>query len=383
MHFTLHLSPRCNMHCGYCYSPPADGTAMTPEIGRRVLDMAAQTGEKSCGIIFFGGEPLLHRDLIYDLVDYGEAHPTGQRYHFKVTTNGVLLDEAFLAYSLRHHMLVAMSFDGIREAHDAHRRFPDGRPTFEYLLPRLQLLLAARPYSSVYTVVNPDTARYLAESVAFLAELGARYLIVSLNYAAPWDEASFAVLARQCEKLGDLYIQWTRANRKFYLSPLEVKLSSHINRDCYHQDRCELAQRQLSVDHEGDLYPCVQFVRAGREGGWCIGNVFDGIDESARQRIRAASSQEKEFCADCAVKGRCNNTCGCLNWQTTGTVNAVSPVLCRYEQMLMKVADRVGKKLYRERNALFLHKHYNAAYPVLSLLEDATGPAGPVSSPRV
>ena len=58
-------------------------------------------------------------------------------------------------------------------------------------------------------------------------------------------------------------------------------------------------------------------------------------------------------------------------------------MLCRYEQMLMKVADRVGKKLYRERNALFLHKHYNAAYPVLSLLEDATGPAGPVSSPRV
>ncbi|HNZ17641.1 MAG TPA: hypothetical protein PKK44_04900 [Candidatus Hydrogenedentes bacterium] len=49
MHFTLHLSPRCNMRCGYCYSPPADGPAMTPEIGRRVLDMAAQTGEKSCG----------------------------------------------------------------------------------------------------------------------------------------------------------------------------------------------------------------------------------------------------------------------------------------------------------------------------------------------
>ncbi|MCC6694373.1 MAG: SPASM domain-containing protein [Candidatus Hydrogenedentes bacterium] len=125
------------------------------------------------------------------------------------------------------------------------------------------------------------------------------------------------------------------------------------------------------MDHEGYLYPCVQFVREGRDSAWCIGNVFDGVDETVRQRIRAASNQEKEGCADCVVKGRCNNTCGCLNWQTTGTISAVSPVLCRYEQMLMKVADRVGKKLCRERNPLFLHKHYNAAYPVISLIEDA------------
>ncbi len=49
----------------------------------------------------------------------------------------------------------------------------------------------------------------------------------------------------------------------------------------------------------------------------------------------------------------------------------MSPVLCRYEQMLVPLADRVGRILYRRRDPLFLHKHYNAAYPVLSLIEDA------------
>ena len=38
--------------------------------------------------------------------------------------------------------------------------------------------------------------------------------------------------------------------------------------------------------------------------------------------------------------------------------------------MLIPIADRVGETLFRERNPLFLHKHYNAAYPVLSYLED-------------
>jgi hypothetical protein len=31
-----------------------------------------------------------------------------------------------------------------------------------------------------------------------------------------------------------------------------------------------------------------------------------------------------------------------------------------------------GETLYREQNALFLNKHYNSAYPMLSLLEEAS-----------
>ena len=178
------------------------------------------------------------------------------------------------------------------------------------------------------------------------------------------------MLRRQYKRLATLYVQWTRTGRKFYLSPFEVKLSSHINRHCFRKERCELAQRQLSVDPEGYLYPCVQFPKAGPQSEWCLGHVSRGIDEVARKRIRDRSQADKAFCADCAIKDRCNNTCGCLNWQTTGTINDISPVLCRHEQLLVPIADRVGKVLYRKRDPLFLHKHYNAAYPVLSLLED-------------
>jgi uncharacterized protein len=39
----------------------------------------------------------------------------------------------------------------------------------------------------------------------------------------------------------------------------------------------------------------------------------------------------------------------------------------------MPIADRVAERLYKKRNPLFLHKHYNAAYPALSLLEDSLG----------
>ena len=362
------------MRCDYCYSPPRDGAPMSAVVGRQALELGTRLNHgASCGVVFFGGEPLLHQDLLCALVETGrdmERHRAG-RFHFKVTTNGLLLDQRFLEFALREDVLVAMSFDGVAVAHDKHRRLVSGGASHALLLQKLRLLLAARPYASVLMVVNPDTAPDLAESAAFLLEEGARYLIISLNYAAAWNEESFCALEQQLERLGDLYLEWTQQGRKFYLSPFEVKLSSHINRHCFRKERCELARRQLSVDAEGHLYPCVQFVRGGPGSRWCIGHVSTGIDEPARRRLHDESEAEKAGCRDCALRERCNNSCGCLNWQTTGTVSAVSPMLCRYEQTLMPIADRVGRRLYRERNPLFLHKHYNAAYPVLSLVEDA------------
>jgi uncharacterized protein len=372
MHLTLHLTTGCNLRCSYCYSPPQAGQGMTLAVAKKALELGRRTMEGSCGVVFFGGEPLLERGLIEETVGYArERERAGEgMYHFKMTTNGMLLDESFIEFSVKNDVLIALSFDGVREAHDQHRRTADGSGTYDTVVEKVKLLLAARPYSSILMVVNPDTAKYLADSVAHVMELGARYIIVSLNFAGPWMERELKVLKKQYEKLGELYIKWTLAGRKFYLSPLEVKLSSHINRHCYQQERCELAERQISVDPAGHLYPCVQFVKGGPTSDWCIGDVEAGVDETAKKRLHDQSQRDKAGCRECAIKTRCNNTCGCLNWQTTGSVSEVSPVLCAHERMLMPIADRVGNYLYKRRDPLFLHKHYNEAYPVLSLLED-------------
>jgi len=372
MHLTLNLTTSCNMNCTYCYAPPRPGPAMSEQTAFAALELGARLNHESCGIAFFGGEPLLHKDLIAAVVERGRAMEKEGKghFHFKLTTNGLLLDDAFLQLAQREHIMLAMSVDGVEQAHDAHRRLADGSPSFEPVRASLARLLAAKPYASVICVVNPDTARHLSESIAWLLDAGCRYLIVVLNHAADWTERDFGMLEKQYRKLATLYRQWTRAGRKFYFSPFETKISSHVNRHCYHKDRCELGNRQLSVDTEGYLYPCVQFPRAGHQSRWCIGNVIDGVDEKARQAIRAESETEKAFCRDCVIKDRCNNTCGCLNWQTTGDINAISPVLCRNEQLLTTIVDRLAEKLYREREPHFLQKHYSDAYPVLSLLED-------------
>jgi uncharacterized protein len=346
---------------------------MTLDTVRQVMDLGVQLNRGSCGLVFFGGEPLLKEDLIRAVVaEAKRRQKEGRgRFHFKMTTNGLLLSESFLQYSVENDILIAMSLDGTQAAHDRHRRLPNGEGSFGVLLPKLRQLLAARPYSSVLMTVSPDTVASFTESVCFLLDAGCRYLVVSLDYSADWTEADLDELERQYERLAELYVEWTRQERKFYLSPFEMKLASHIKGPDACKDQCELGMKQISVDPEGYFYPCVQFVSTGPKSRWCIGHVSTGIDEAARQKLRDESWREKESCRPCALRKRCFNTCGCLNWQTMGDVNQISPVLCRHERMLIPLADRIGAVLYAERNPLFLHKHYNAAYPLLSFLEDS------------
>jgi uncharacterized protein len=377
MHLTLHLTARCNLNCRYCYAAPHQGEEMNLETARRAItigirDNQRRNSDQNLGVIFFGGEPLLKRELIYEIVRYcrGLESGAGPSFYFKITTNGLLLDEAFLTDPETAPIFVAISHDGIQRAHDAHRVDSAGRGSFNQLTPIIPLLLKHKPYAPVLMVITPDTLPYYAESIDYLFHQGFHYLICSLDYGAEWNETSVKELRRQYEKLADWYYEKTRQEKKFYFSPFEVKIASHVFPGSCKRDRCELGLRQISVAPNGRLYPCVQFAKDGGDGTYAIGDVNRGIDEEARQRLYNRNSEEKKICAACAIRERCNHFCGCLNKQATGSIDQVSPMLCAHERTILPIVDRLAARLYQKRDPLFIQKHYNELFPLLSLVED-------------
>jgi len=338
-----------------------------------IEDLKKQGKDQSLGVIFFGGEPLLKRDLIVQTLEHCREleDKTGQLFHFKATTNGTLLDEEFLTGELTKEVFIALSLDGIEAAHNAHRIDTAGRGSFEKVSAKADMLLKHKPYAPVMAVVNPDTVQYFAESVKFLYSKGFRYLITTLNYAGDWNESHIKQLKKQYELLGDWYIEETIKEAKFYFSPFEVKIASHVHPGSCKKDRCELGQTQISVGPDGRLYPCVQFVEA--DPIYCIGDVDSGINEEARAHLFTLNGEEKESCQECAIRERCNHYCGCLNLQATGRIDTVSPVQCAHERTVLPIADKVAEKLWKKRNAMFIQKHYNEMFPLISLVEDRTG----------
>jgi uncharacterized protein len=190
MHITLHLTNRCNLACRYCYALKGSDD-MTFDTARRAIERCAEGPD--CGIIFFGGEPLLRLDLIGEVIEWCRAQGSG-RFHYKVTTNGTRLDDAFLDQADRWDLHVAVSHDGVRAAHDRGRVQTDGQGTFDALLPAIGRLLVRRPYSPIMMTVNPATVDWYTESVQWLQSRGAHDLIASLLAAGDWSVASLARL---------------------------------------------------------------------------------------------------------------------------------------------------------------------------------------------
>ena len=341
---------------------------MTPETARAVVDLAGK-GAKKAGLIFFGGEPLLFRDLITDTIAYARSREQKGdcRYFFKITTNGLLLDDDFLNFALRENMFIALSLDGVKEAHDLHRRDIDGKGSYDRVVNTARRLLAVKPYSPALMTISPDTLDYYAAGVESLFNLGFSYVIASLDYSADWQDEHLPGLERQYMLLSKLYERKTLAEDKFYFSPFEVKISSHVNSKTYCHERCELGLRQLSVGPDGTLYPCVQFVG---DSAFRLGDVRAGVDESARQALYSRNETEKPGCDQCLIRARCNHYCACLNRQATGSIDEVSPMICAHERIVLPIADELAERLYNRGSAIFIQKQYNEFYPLLSLAED-------------
>ena len=370
MHYTLHLTNRCNLRCDYCYVDRGE-TNMSIETARAAVDLAGHDAKRA-GIIFFGGEPLLRKELILDTVAYARSRESEGhcRYFFKITTNGLLLDDAFLDFARRESVFIALSLDGLRESHDAHRKDAQGVGSYDRVSETARRLLKAKPYSPVLMTVRPDTLCHYAAGVEALFELGFAYVIASLDYSADWQDEHLPDLERQYEALANIYERKTLQEEKFYFSPFEVKISSHVNSRTYCHERCELGLRQLSVGPDGSLYPCVQFVG---DPAFRLGDVRRGIDETARQALYARNEEEKPGCDRCGIRARCNHYCACLNRQATGSIDEVSPMLCAHERIVLPIADRLAERLYSQGSALFIQKQYNDFYPLVSLAEDACG----------
>ncbi len=119
------VTDRCNLACAGCYAQsfraPAEG-----ELDASALRTVVRES-RDLGVSFFviaGGEPLLRPELAGIMADFPEII-------FFVFTNGLLMDEAWLATLRRHTNIVPLlSFEGDRAMTDARR----GPGTYDKLM---------------------------------------------------------------------------------------------------------------------------------------------------------------------------------------------------------------------------------------------------------
>ncbi|MBP8299616.1 MAG: radical SAM protein [Planctomycetes bacterium] len=378
MQLVLQLTRDCNFACTYCYQAHRQSRGMSRQVAEAAIRMMIDAGHAHVAVTWFGGEPLLERERIEELqprlLELGEAH--GVLVTAKVSTNGALLDERFCRFAKDHALFVSLSADGCPQAQNLTRPSLDGTPTSALVERALAALVAARTPFATYSVVTPSTARLLPKSVDWLHERGARILISTLDFGAEWRAADLRTLERAYRALAARYRRWSRQGREFYLAPFDAKIAAHTNRRAGRGDRCAAGHRQIAIDPEGFVYPCIEFLESPAHR---IGHVERGIDKDAFAHWRHEHGGERPSeCSSCGIRERCGSTCACLNLRTAGSLHGVSELLCAHERAVTLAADRLGAALFAARDRTFLRRHYDPRHHVLSaiesLLEEARAP---------
>src|SRR6516165_32421 len=135
------VAARCNIDCSYCYwfrdaavydKPKLMSADVLHQLLRRIEEHLAGYSLVDLPIVLHGGEPLLWGvENFHRIAEACEAisSRTGCDIPIAVTTNGVLIDEAWLTCFEAHDIAVAISLDGPEHIHDIHRRTFQGTGT--------------------------------------------------------------------------------------------------------------------------------------------------------------------------------------------------------------------------------------------------------------
>ncbi|MBR1832561.1 MAG: radical SAM protein [Ruminiclostridium sp.] len=351
MNFTLHLTENCNLGCVYCPNPKS-AKRMSDDVLYAACELAFSRG-KGAGFCFFGGEPLLAKDLIYKAIDRCTelSAKTGKKANYKMTTNGTLLDEAFLERSCSVGMMIGLSFDGLMQ--DKSRCFKDGSGSRETVEKNARLLLSRIPNAYAMMTVAPFAVSSYFDSVRYLYSLGFRRIIATIAYGnkVSWTDSDIDLLRSELDRIAEFYTDILLNGVRFYFSPFDSKITECI-KDKNTADHCHLGFRQMPIDTDGSIYPCTQFVG---DKDWYIGNVFDGIDVN-RQIVISKRASMPEECRECELNRRCTNSCGCTNRLETGDENKVSPLTCTYERMIIEISDRIAGDLFKNHYDIFIQR---------------------------
>lgn len=243
----------------------------------------------------------------------------------------MLLDERWCEFFRRNGFLIGISIDGPRAIHDACRQSPDGSPTWERVMEAVGLLRRFGVEFNTLTTVNRFSEGHGAEVYRFLRdEAGSRYMqflpvvehvadaggtrpvIVPPEYegarTAPWSVSAAGYGRFLCE----MFDEWVvRDVGQVFVQLFDSTLARWCSMEPGVCSMCETCGQNLVVEHNGDVYPCDQFVYPQYRLGNILEQPLDVLFRSPMRRRFALAKRNAlpQECVACRYRFACAGEC--------------------------------------------------------------------------
>lgn len=319
MDYTISITNRCNLKCSYCYESRLNTKygSISDDTMHRITEFINRRGDAGT-VYLFGGEPLLYKNTVKYFCENLNAR------QFVITTNGTLLDEAFVKWCAEKKVIINMSHDGSECAERA--------VDTALLDANLKLLLKYQPETLVQLVYTKQTLPYLYDNVVYLKNLGVKKVSAAMDaFLVPDDPDSFGDLLRE---------QWKKISQIQDLFVYELAVKKKTIKEAK-RSTCEICKKKIFINWDGKFYPCIQFQNKQE---YLCGDVYVGIEAEKAKAEHPDYSMMSERCEGCEISEYCRNSCACRKMGTTGTVRNISEAACLEEQVHILTALEILSK---------------------------------------
>ncbi len=355
----LHIAHDCNLACKYCFASEGeyhgDRALMSFEVGKKALDYLLENSgsRRNLEVDFFGGEPLMNFKVVKDLVAYGRSKEEeyNKKFRFTLTTNGVLLNDNVIDFCNKEISNVVLSLDGRKEVNDKMRPFPNGKGSYDIIVPKFLNFFKKRGEKDYYirgtfTHNNLD----FASDVLHYADLGFDKMSMEPVVAPP--EAPYAIreedipkIKEEYDKLAVEFIKRKKEGRGFVFFHYMIDLTQG---PCVAKrlSGCGSGTEYLAVTPWGDFYPCHQFVGIPE---FLMGNVDEGITNTKVQdEFKQCNVYAKEKCKDCFARFYCSGGCAANSYQFHGCITDAYDIGCELQKKRIECAIMIQAALNSE-----------------------------------
>ena len=292
--------------------------AMSDEVisrtAQRIADHAAAHALDTVQVVLHGGEPLLagQARLRRIVTELQGALRGIARLDLRIHTNGVLLNEDFCELFAEHGVKVGISIDGDLAANDRHRRYADGRSSYDQVIRAIGLLHDR--FRELYAgllctidIANDPLAVYQA-----LIKLHPPRIDFLLPHAT-WDHPPVRTPASDSEYadwLTVIFDRWLTDGRRVRIRTFDSILST-LRGGTSLTEALGLGPTALAVIETDGSYEQADSLKAAFDGAPETGmNVFDHALDAVTQHPGILARQQGlaglcQTCQDCPVVTSC------------------------------------------------------------------------------
>lgn len=378
---TIVVTENCNLRCSYCYQHAKNAQhVMSRETARRVVDLLYEEDAKGNPYLnpdvaqalvldFIGGEPLLAVDLIQYFMRYflyravTLDHRWATQYMISISSNGTLVETEAVRRFLtlyRGRVSLGITIDGDKALHDACRRYPDGRPSYDIVARGVHLAQQQYGVSGVTKLtLAPANVQYLFGAVKNLRESFAfSGVYANCVYEPGWTIGHARTLYEQMKLLADWMIQ-SEAYRDFFCTLFNERTGKPLDPED-DENWCGGTGSMLCFTTEGNITPCLRYTRFNlndKQPEIRIGDLDRGIAHAQEHKEAIADlekigrrSQSADECFDCPIAMGCA-WCSAFNYEETGTPNKRVTYICPMHKARVLANVYYWNTVYRKHGA--------------------------------